>query len=360
MTHGHGGRIYEYAEKVGVTAHELLDFSANMNPLGPPAAALVAVWDHLPEIRHYPDARHRAVREAIGERFDLPIDSILCTNGAAEAIDIAIRYLLPGTVWIFEPAFAEYAHAAARSRCRIERLYLSPDANWNWFDVLYTAAVRPGDMIVLNNPHNPTGAMWTRAQVEMAIRFASERRAWLLVDESFLDFRDDEANHSVLSQAVVTKDVLVVRSATKIYAIPGLRFGFLAGHPSLIREIAEHRDPWSVNQLAQRAAAAAYRDGSFLKATHAWLARERAWVHSTWGRHKGVQLYPPSANYAFCRLADEIPVAKMLNAFAARGMFVRSCANYHGLNDHHIRFAIRLRTDNERLYDAFCSFLAAL
>ncbi|KRW90820.1 hypothetical protein SD51_12475 [Alicyclobacillus tengchongensis] len=358
MTHGHGGRVYEYAEQTGVAPHELLDFSANVNPLGPPATALAAISEHLAEIRHYPDARHMEVREAIGERFGLPADCIMCTNGAAEAIDIAIRQLRPGTVWIFEPAFAEYAQAAARSHCHIERLPLAE--NLNMCEALYAALVREGDVIVLNNPHNPTGAIWTARQVSLVISFATERHAKVLVDESFLDFRPDEENYSVLSQVVMTEDVLVVRSATKIYAIPGLRFGFLAAHPSFIREIAKHRDPWSVNQLAQRAAQAAYRDRGFLEATHAWLATESAWIHATWGKRQDVVLYPPSVNYVFCQLADDIPISAMLQSFADRGIFVRSCANYHGLSDRHIRFAIRLHADNERLFDAFCAFIASL
>jgi threonine-phosphate decarboxylase len=364
----HGGRIYEYAEKSGRSSDHVFDFSANINPMGPPTSVRTAIQDAFNGIRHYPDARHIEVIQAICSKYPIAVaQSVFCGNGASEVIDLTIRALTPRRVFLFEPAFSEYQQAAERVRAEVVHIPLFAGASFgesltDLGELLHdiVSRCRPGDLVVINNPHNPTGLCWRREEFIRFVDKLGEREAMVLVDESFMDFRPDEPERTVMPDTEHLKNLIVVRSATKMYAIPGLRFGFGVAHADLVKKIEVNRDRWSVNHLAQAAAIAAYQDEQFVRATFSWLKREHGYVLQTWGRHEAVQIYPPSANYFLIHVREDLPVESIVARLEREGMFVRRCGNFRGLGAFDIRIAIRSHEDNERLWNAFNDALRRL
>lgn len=364
----HGGRIYEYAEQSARSPDELLDFSANINPMGPPKSVMTAISGALPGIRHYPDARHIEVIQAIGSKYPIAAaESVVCGNGASEVIDLAIRARTPRRVFLFEPAFAEYQQAAERVRAEVVHIPLFAGGSFgeSLTDVralLHDVVIRcrPSDLVVINNPQNPTGLCWRREELIPFVTMLCEREVTVLVDESFMDFRADEMERTVMPDTLRLKNLIVVRSATKMYAIPGLRFGFGVAHEELAKKIQANRDGWSVNHLAQAAAIAAYQDENFVRETWDWLQAEQRFVLETWGRHSAVQLYPPSVNYFLIHIREDLPVEGIIARLERAGMFVRHCTGFRGLGTFDIRIAIRSHEDNERLWSAFDDALRGL
>ncbi|MCL6594344.1 MAG: aminotransferase class I/II-fold pyridoxal phosphate-dependent enzyme, partial [Alicyclobacillus sp.] len=199
----HGGRVYEYAQASGKGWQEVMDFSANINPLGPPQTVLRAIVAALPQVQHYPDAHHAQVRAVLARRFQVPPESLVCGNGASELLELAFRQLQPRRVWVCEPAFAEYALAAQRLRVPVIRAALRwsgqrAELPWDKLD----SGLRPGDAVVLNNPHNPTGACWPLTSWWGVLEHLLAAGIGVVVDESFADFLPDESRFSLLEQPV--------------------------------------------------------------------------------------------------------------------------------------------------------------
>ncbi|WAH36147.1 pyridoxal phosphate-dependent aminotransferase [Alicyclobacillus dauci] len=355
----HGGRIYEYAERMGVAPNDILDFSANINPLGPPDSVMAAIHDALHGVVHYPDSRHQTLKQVLAASFGIENPhAIFVGNGASEVIDLTIRAVSPNRVFVFEPAFSEYHAAAHRAGAQLIQLSLSEEIG----DTVRTATPRPtlNDMVIINNPHNPTGMSWGKSELMDVIAYLCSIGVLVMVDESFMDFRWDHHQLSVIENVMQWPTLVVIRSATKMYSIPGLRFGSGIAHPDLVRRIEQHRDKWSVNHLAQAAAIAAYQGHEFVRRTWDWLQVEQEYICGTWGNAPWVRLYPPSVNYFLVQLDDRLNPDDIRIRLENEGIFVRWCAQFENLTPHHMRIAIKLRPENERLWEAFHRIVASL
>lgn len=344
----HGGRIHAFARQHQMPWEHVLDASASINPLGPPGSVLAALDPLAPWLRHYPDSEQWAVRHVLADRFGLDPDTIWCGNGATEVLDHLVMVLRPARTWIVEPAFSEYARAAARHGSAVHRVAMAPP--FDFPGALLDPGVGAQDLVVLNNPHSPSGRAWPRADWEPWVRRWSARGAWVAVDEAFLDFLDDGQALTALAMTPAHQ-VLVIRSATKIYALPGLRFGWGVGPRSLVERLAALRDPWSVNQLAQVAAAQAYQDEAFLQATHRWLAGERPWLADAIGRLPGVRVHPGRANFLLLEWGSAATAQGAAERLAADGILIRSLTEWRGLGARWSRIAVSTRAGDTRLVD---------
>ena len=180
----------------------------------------------------------------------------------------------------------------------------------------------------------------------------------VIVDESFIDFLADQELWSVWRKAIVNDSLYVLRSATKMYAIPGLRFGFAVGNARVFDRIEKGRDGWSVNQLAQRAAVIAYQEPEFDQRTWQWLEEEWRWLQTTWGHHPLISMQPPHANFFLIRL-PAVDIARTLwQTLAKRRIYLRGMQGFSPLDDHYLRIAIKTRDKNEMLWHAVTEFLA--
>lgn len=361
----HGGRILDYILQTGKSREEIVDFSANINPLGPPQSVISAIQAAIMDIRDYPDATHRDVKQVIVQRENsclfehIPLSErlsaaqVFCGNGASEVIDLLFSRLKPQRTFLFEPAFSEYEMAARR--CASNILHIPLHFEWGSFAASQDALmqidekVRAGDVVVVNHPHNPSGMLWDISLLRAFIIKWDSLGVEIICDESFIDFIDNPSAYSLLSLTHCCSHVWIVRSATKIFSIPGLRFGFGIGAAERVQAIEHHRDGWSVNTLAQVAARTAYQDFNFIQQTHSWLQRERQYIQDTWGSDPRIRIFASQVNFFLVQFPPGVTQV-LLRTLEEMGMFVRSCANFHGLSERDIRVAIRQRADNERLW----------
>ncbi len=345
----HGGRVYEYAAATGRKLADVLDFSANINPLGPPESAMEALLSALPLIRHYPDARHTAIKHVIAGANGIPADSLFCGNGAIEVLELIFRAIQPKRTFVFSPAFSEYE--------RIARLYGSSEQIP--LDIQETVRLpldrfnrrlQAGDAVVLNNPHNPSGVYWAKSDWMKHFTMWAEAGVFILIDESFIDFLPNPEDVSAVGEAACRKRIFVIQSATKIFSIPGLRFGFGVAVPEMVDRIEQTRDSWSVNALALAAASAAYQDHAFIDRTRGWLREEQSFIRKTWGSHEDIHVYPTSVNFFLARFLNGDICDELERGLQSNGMFVRRCSQFTGLGREYLRIAIKTRADNERLW----------
>lgn len=348
----HGGQVYRVARELGLPLEDILDFSANINPLGPPSSVRRALLEALDDVRFYPDATHDVAKRAIADRDGVARETVLIGNGATEIIDMVCRYVAPRRIWIMEPAFGEYRAAAQRNRVPVVSVQLLPPSfDPPWDDIRRNA--RAGDLVVWNNPHNPSGRHFVRREFSPFLQELSHRGVFVLVDESFIDFLPHDQDASAITDAVQpTSGIVVVRSLTKIFAIPGLRLGYAIADPSWVRGVEQIRDRWSVSHLAQVSASVGLKDRAFAEQTLAWLHQAHQQIQTTWNAPSLLHRHPTSVNFFLVRWVSEELSQKLQGALLQRGIMVRLCADFKGLGVHYWRVAIRTQEENARLYGA--------
>ncbi|WP_303974534.1 threonine-phosphate decarboxylase CobD [Streptococcus merionis] len=354
----HGGDGAILAEKLGIPAEDYLDFSANINPLGLSPRlreTLVAAVDQLVA---YPDSHYRHAKAAIAAHHQYEPQHILLANGAVDIFYELARYFRPQTVVTLSPTFMEYEKAFLQVGSKIAYCVLAaPDYTWDVETLLPTiASLSKGDVVLLCNPNNPTGTLQKADSLREIARYLLEKEALLVLDEAFIDFLENESSYSLISYLQEFPNVIVVRSLTKFYAIPGLRLGYaVSTHPMCFAQIEEQRAPWTVNALADRAVPTILADTAYQQETRQWLAVEKAFLFSALTSFPQLQVVKPSVNYIFFEYTGELGLRREL---WKEQIFIRSCSNYHHLSDRHYRVAIRSRQENEALIAALGQVLA--
>lgn len=348
-TFDHGGTVFAVARRLGVSPDGIIDFSASINPLGPPVGVRGAVAAAFDRLVHYPDSGATELRDALARRHHLLPENICVANGSTELIYLVPRLVGGRRGLIVAPPFSEYAKSLARAGWEIDYLALDPDQGFALSpDALDRRLARGCDLLFLANPGNPTGALIPGNGVAEILRLCRSRGAFLVLDEAFIDFREEESATSLVAQG---GGAVVLRSMTKFYAIPGLRLGYAVGSGEVIARLAALREPWSVNTLAQAAGLACLEDGEYPARTRDLVAAERKRLASGIAALPGLTVYPSSANYLLVRI-DAGPSAPELAArLLAERVLIRDCSSFRGLSDRFFRVAVRGAEENMRLLD---------
>lgn len=346
--YGHGGDWTTAEERYGRPAQGWLDFSANMNPAGPPEAVGRLFRERWRDVARYPDPAVRALRSKLARVYGIPAEAILVGNGAAELIDLAVRALRPTAAILAQPSFKEYGDALRKAEVPVAPCPLSPADGYAVGPGLAeeAAALPPGGAVFLGHPNNPTGRLVPGRELDRLRRAG----AYLMLDEAFMDFVPDEADVSRIREAASSERLIVFRSMTKFYAIPGIRLGFAVAHPRLIAELRELQPPWSVNFLAQLIGEAVLDEREYAVRTRAWLLEERPWLTERL-RALAIAVVPSDVNYLLAELpeAGGWTARSLQDRLASRGILIRDASLFAGLTPRHFRIAIRLRDENERL-----------
>lgn len=332
----HGGDIYG-----GQTIR--LDFSVNTNPLGMPESVRKAIGNGGVEDARYPDPHCRRLRSALSAHYGVAAEQILCGNGASDLILRLCACLRPRTVLTPAPTFSEYGRSAALYGAAI-RTYPLHRENDFALDRGFLSALTPDvDLVFLCNPNNPTGRLCEAALLAEIAAKCHANGTYLLVDECFIEFTDGQSLIPLLEKY---PRLLILRAFTKTYAMAGLRLGFLlGGDADLLDRIAAFGAEWSVSTVAQRAGLAALAEEGWMERTRAFVAQERRWLTQQLTA-LGLTVYPGEANYLLFR--GQRPVHQQL---LERGVMVRSCVSFSGLDEKDVRIGIKTRAENEILIE---------
>lgn len=353
----HGGRPEQLLPRFGLADDsEVIDFSANLNPLGPPPWLAQRLAACVTELAVYPDPDYCEARDAIAMSEGLGPKQVRLTNGGAEAIFLAAALLARQGVRraaIVQPTFGEYERACRHYGIAVEHVELAP-GSFALDEARADEAMRDAGALFLCRPNNPTGTLIERGVVERLLATGRSHGAMLVVDEAFVDFvTPDERLTSLLARF---DNLLLLRSMTKLYAIPGLRLGYLLGSAAAVNAIAELQPPWSVNALAAGLVAPLLADRDYLARTRAWLDAERPWLQGELAA-LGLDVVPSHANFLLfrdARLQDARggSMPALLEHLARGGILVRHTHHFIGLEGAWLRVAVRSRPENRALVEA--------
>ncbi len=282
----HGGNLRELAQRAGLDRDQILDFSASINPLGPPEGLRAVLARNIDRLVHYPDPGCTELAELLARRHQVAPDQIVVGNGSTEIFFALARALRFDRAVIPVPSYADYATAvrAAGREVRLWKLQESEAFALDWRAL--EAELHGEELVLLGQPNNPTGrALDDEELLALAARHPATT---FVVDEAFADFM---AGYRSLAGRSPT-NVIVVRSLTKFYAIPGLRLGFAVAAAAVARQIRDQMLPWSVNVLAQEAAVALLADEDYARRSIALIDRERTRLSEELAKLAGLCVYP--------------------------------------------------------------------
>ncbi len=330
----HGGDVWR-----GGRPGDWLDFSASLNPDGPPEWVRRALEAGLENAAYYPDPRAAAARAGLSAHLGVDADCVLPTNGGVDAAAIAAG--LSDRHAVAQPTFQEYARLCGAHR----------DAAWERLDAYVPA---PGECLWLCNPNNPTGAALPSDAVLSLLDRLEAAGGRLVVDEAFIDYCSERS----VVRAVASRPALVVLgSLTKALCVPGARLGYLAAHPSVIAALEERLAPWRLNCAAEAVAAALPGHEADFAAIRAQNARRRERFAAALSS-LGALVWPGEANFLLCDFGRDVRPA--VEALRRAGILVRPCGGFPGLGHGHLRLAVRTEADNERLIEALGTALSSI
>ncbi len=356
----HGGNVYEIASQLGCAPEEVLDYSASINPLGPPPGLTDLLSHTFHRLQHYPDIQNRVLLEAISRRHRVRSDQVVVGNGSTELIYWLPKVLGIRKALIVLPTFGEYQKAFELQGVQFAKLFASPDEDFQpdveQLDELFNKA--SPEAILFTHPGSPAGTLLPHAVREWLVEKGKSRKIFCIVDEVFIDFCEEESLKGFLEDS---DQLVIIRSMTKFYGLPGLRLGYLLTSEHLAARLRHFLPPWSVNTYAQVAGPYCFEQREYRQETLDVIARERARMAAHLEAFEGCRVFPGQANYLLLELGKNLPPAGQLqqDLLASERILVRDCCSFEGLDDHYVRFAIRLPEQNGRLLEALTRWVKA-
>lgn len=337
----HGGQAAALLVRFGLPVDHLFeDFSANLNPLGPPDWVPAWLERHASELARYPDVDYAEARAAIADHHGVGVDQVLVTNGGGEAIFLAASLCAGGRAGILAPTFNEYARALDGVGAKA-------------FEISLADPLDGLDAVFLCRPNNPDGGLLALGEVETLLARAAAAGCLVIVDEAFIDLTIAEDANTLPARLAAHPNLILLRSMTKFYTLPGLRLGYALASEALIAAMARRQPPWSVNQLAAGLVTPLLADSDFAARTQAWLIAERPRMQQALER-RGLEVAPGATCFFLLRPGVAlrrrgITAEVMLERLLCGGILARHTHGYKGLDGEWLRLALRDDSANNRL-----------
>ena len=318
----HGGIDYVEVETLGIASQDILDFSANLNPLGPPPRVMETL--SKVEISHYPDSEVYYLKRSLAEKLGVKMCNLLVGSGSTELIRLAaLAYFGPGDkVLIIEPTYGEYQVACQITGATLIKQQL-PAQNGFWLDTSETVELirqhHPKGIFVCN-PNNPTGRYLSRVDFEKILDAAKD--SLVVLDEAYVSFVDNA--WSSLDNMIVGNNLLVLRSMTKDYAMAGLRLGYGVAKEEIIANLRRICPPWNVNALAQKAGITAIASEGYLKRCQIELREAKNYLIAELSG-LGLPPLPSEANFFLVKVGD---APRFRRELLKRMILVRDCTSF--------------------------------
>ncbi len=356
----HGGDVWGFARKYNIPLEKVLDFSGPTNFLGPSPKAVEAVKQWARLIKFYPDPNPVELRTEIAKYVGHGVDeaNIIWGNGSIELIYMIAEALPCGFKAVIPvPSFTEYEKAALRVGG--EPIFVKlPDNFALDVESVKKAVTEDTRIVSICNPHSPSGTLYNRETVWDLVDFCRKRGVVVSVDENYIEFTEKTQDTTMAGYVKQYENLFVIRSVTKFYGMPGIRFGYGIAAENLIDTLQTVRQPWSINSLAGYAVLAAFKDTEFIENTKRTIAKERARFAKMLSEIGGLHVFPSETNFLLVKILNKKVTSTILKEeLAKKGILIRDCSTFVGLDDSYFRVTVRSSEDNLKLIETLRNIL---
>lgn len=327
----------------GTDVNKVVDFSVNVNPLGPSHLVIEKLKESLGDIVRYPEIDGETGRKLLSKSLDIDTREIILGNGATELIYSYAKALKPQKVLIVEPTFTEYRRALEVNGSSVYEFITDENDDFEInIDALLSKIqeVKP-DLVVICNPNNPTGTLTQKENLKSILDVLKKMQSYLFIDESFIDFIEEASCKSLIREY----PLFILRSMTKFYAIPGLRLGYGLGHIDLISKLNRVKEPWTLNSLALQSLPVLLEDKDYKEKTLKWFNQEKQFLFNELSKLNNLRVFKSNSNFFLCKFLRG-NVGDLKKNLLEQGIYIRTCNDFKGLDDKYFRIAIRTHEEN--------------
>lgn len=332
---------------------KLIDFSVNVNPFGMPESIRNGWSGFFPLLSDYPDPETLGLKSKLSKSESLDMDNIMIGNGAAELVFLLANAFREKDILIVDPTFSEYRTACEAHGCRVHSYQLVEENGWQIHAEKIVQELPGKAALFLCNPNNPTGVRYEKESLISIIEEANEHQVTVIVDEAFYDFCEE--SYTLIPFIKKYSNLIVLRSFTKMFAIPGIRLGWLAASKEMISRLSTFKPHWSVNAVAEKIGECCLKEETFVKQTATWLKKERKRVTNAL-KEMNFVISHSSTNYYLLREQDKQNLETLLRFLIKAGITARHTENFVGLDGRYLRFAVRKQEENDLLLEALESW----
>ena len=342
---GHGGNAKEISRTNKIDYNKIIDFSANINPLGMPSSVKNAIIENLDEAEKYPDITYFELKSAISEFENINMENLILGNGAAEVLFNVVRGINPKNSLIQAPTFSEYEEATKAIDGNIIYYKLKEEHKFHIQEDILEYINTDLDLMFICNPNNPTGVITEKSLLAKILDKAKKNNVIVLIDESFLDFIKE--NLSMISYINEFENLIIIKSLTKFFALPGIRIGYgICGNIKLIEKIEGMSPAWNVNIFAEVATKVGLKDENYIQKSIKFINDEKKYLYMGLKKINEIEVYKPSLNFILFKTLIKLDLKEEL---LKHNILIRSCKNYNGLDNSYYRAAVRTHEENSIL-----------
>ena len=351
MLHGHGGNCIELARQLGCTPQEITDMSSNINPLGPPPGLIQYLKDHVDAISSFPEVDSHGITENFAAFYGLDSRRVLAANGTTQIIYAIPQVLEINSALIVGPTYSDYEDACHLKNVKTDFVLAKAS---NRFQVVLNQIkhhLENVDAAFICNPNNPTGTLIPPNMLQSLCRSYPE--TYFIIDESYLPFV--EGGDALSLNNSDSGNIIVLSSISKIFAIPGLRIGFVISAAHTIKRFRRFLQPWCVNSLAQLAVrhlmANKNDTNAFIEKTQRYIRTERRRFLATAKHISNINLFPSTTNFLIAQLTEDLQAEDIIYQLSRDKILIRNCRTFKGLSNQFIRVSLKTEEINNVLAD---------
>ena len=353
--HFHGSDLEKIEKTFGISKEDIISFSANVNPLGLSDDLKSYLSANLDVITRYPDREYTKLRNAISDYTGCNSDKILVGNGATELISLFFSAISPKKALIIGPTYSEYEREISLSGGQIHYYFTKEEDNFQFqMEDFLLEMKKDYDLVILCNPNNPTSTTLTKEEISVILSELKKQKGFLLVDETYVEFVEAVEEISAVSLTEQFSNLVVLRGTSKFFASPGLRLGYgITGSSELLSFIKEHKNPWTINSVAEAAGCFMFKDQAFIKKASDYIKKERDFVCNTLSSIEGLKVYKSTCNFVLVKITKEGKNADMLFEHCIKKKFmIRNCSSFPSLNNLYFRVCFMNHEANVALIEA--------
>ena len=317
-----------------------LDFSVNTNPLGMPDPVKEALHQAVEEAENYPDIRAQALSAAVTEQLQVRKKQLVFGNGASELFHAVLHAIKPSKILIPVPSFLGYEEAAKAIDCEVIFYEMKKEENFCLTDRILDVLDENISLVFLANPNNPVGNLVEPGLIFQIAEKCRQCDITLVLDECFMELTGKEQTYSFLKRLDEFPNVVVIRAFTKLYAIPGVRLGYLVCEKNLAEKIRLQLPEWNLSVFAQRAGVAAIKEQEYIARAVVCIQTQRQFLLEEL-QAAGCSVFDSDADYLL--FYSEMPLYEL---FLQRGILIRDCSNFRGLQRGYYRIAVKSEEQN--------------
>lgn len=346
----HGGNLSGLSNKYNLNKEDIIDFSGNISPITIPSRIKDIVINNFDVISTYPDIKYTKLRNSIGEYCDCDASNIMVGNGSTELISLFIKQFAKKRVIVVAPVYSEFERELKKNDCEIIKFALEREEFFNLnVDRLINLIDDSIDLVILCNPNNPTGNAIDILQIERILKKAK----FLMIDENYVEFTRNFENISATALTKNYSNLFVIRGTSKFFSIAGLRLGYaVCGNESIVNDINNSKELWSVNCFADLIGQALFEDKKFIEDAKKIICSERERVILELLKFPNLKVYSSKSNFILCEiLNNKVTSEQLFEMLLSNNIAVRDAKDFEFLDNAFFRFCILSKENNNLLID---------